>query len=159
MPGIRREQNITRRTMSLLTLPSKLCSSCFQILIDLLPTSPADNEILDGVPELGKHFKLAPERNQRNSRKKRKSGGGGFWRSCRKCFSKVMTLNRCAQILYCLFLLVLFYKRVSVHWFLYLQEILFVKLYSTFYLSLRESVTFRAFCCCGKKISFKSVKQ
>jgi len=39
---------------------------------------PADNEILDGVPELGKHFKLAQaeDRNQRNSRKKRKSGGG-----------------------------------------------------------------------------------
>merc|ERR1712158_302325 len=33
---------------------------------------PADNEILDGVPELGKHFKLAQaeDRNQRNSRKK-----------------------------------------------------------------------------------------
>ena len=39
MPGIRREQNITRRTMSLLTQPSKLCSSCFQILIDLLPAA------------------------------------------------------------------------------------------------------------------------
>ena len=40
--------------------------------------SPAENEILDGVPELGKHFKLAAaaDRNQRNSRKKRKSGGG-----------------------------------------------------------------------------------
>merc|ERR1711990_1028037 len=41
---------------------------------------PAENEILDGVPELGKHFKLAAaaDRNQRNSRKKRKSGGGGL---------------------------------------------------------------------------------
>merc|ERR1712038_813897 len=39
---------------------------------------PADNEILDGVPELGKHFNLAQaeDQNQRNSRKKRKSGGG-----------------------------------------------------------------------------------
>merc|ERR1719362_616061 len=41
---------------------------------------PAENEILDGVPDLGKHFKLAAaaDRNQRNGRKKRKSGGGGL---------------------------------------------------------------------------------
>merc|ERR1740123_2186075 len=41
---------------------------------------PAENEILDGVPDLGKHFKLAAaaDRNQRNGRKKRKSAGGGL---------------------------------------------------------------------------------
>lgn len=45
-----------------------------------LLTLQTENEILDGVPDLGKHFKLAAaaDRNQRNGRKKRKSGGGGL---------------------------------------------------------------------------------
>ena len=77
--------------MSLLTLQSKLdqqtykywkytffFSSSSSSLFHRISFSPAENEILDGVPELGKHFKLAAaaDRNQRNSRKKRKSGGG-----------------------------------------------------------------------------------
>ena len=76
--------------MSLLTLQSKLDQQTskywkytfdfFVILLSFhrISFSPAENEILDGVPELGKHFKLAAaaDRNQRNSRKKRKSGGG-----------------------------------------------------------------------------------
>ena len=88
--GIRRGQrwNIRRRITSLLMPQSKFNWNAYKHVkftfifkFHRFSFSPAENEILDGVPELGKHFKLAAaaDRNQRNGRKKRKSGGGGLW--------------------------------------------------------------------------------